>query len=66
LTLYPLPKLPSGDYELTIPHFIEEMANDDLVLDDVRSAVFEGRVRRTFTHDPRGRRFEVVGPTIDA
>lgn len=58
-------KLRSGDYEVTIPHFIEEMANDDLAFDDVESAVFEGRVRRRFTHDPRGTRYEVVGPTTD-
>ena len=58
-------KLRGGDYEFVIPHFFEEMANDDLTFEDVQAAILEGRVRRRFTRDPRGTRYEVVGPTTD-
>ena len=58
-------KIADGDYEFTIPHFFEEMADDDLVLADVERAIATGRVRRKFTRDPRGTRYEVVGTTMD-
>ncbi|HEX8686452.1 MAG TPA: hypothetical protein VF654_08115 [Pyrinomonadaceae bacterium] len=41
------------------------MANDDLVFADVEAAIAGGRVRRRFTRDPRGTRYEVVGPATD-
>ena len=52
-------------YEFTIPHFFEEMANDDLIFADVEMAIANGKIRRRFTHDPRGTRYEVVGPATD-
>jgi hypothetical protein len=58
-------KLRAGDYEFAIPHFFEEMANDDLIFADIESAIETGRVRRKFTHDPRGIRYEIVGRTTD-
>ena len=58
-------KLREQEYEFTIPHFFEEMANDDLIFADMESAVAGGRVRRRFTRDPRGTRYEVVGPATD-
>ena len=58
-------KVHDGDYEFTIPHFFEEMAEDELVFDDIERAVTKGRVRQKFTRDPRGTRYEVVGPAID-
>ena len=58
-------KVQSQEYELTFPHFFEEMANDELVFADIERAVSEGRVRRRFTRDPRGTRYEIVGPVID-
>ena len=54
-----------GDYELTIPHFFEEMADDNLSFDDIERAVAKGQVRKKFTRDPRGTRYEIVGPTKD-
>src|SRR6266566_3940003 len=54
-----------GDYEFAIPHFFEEMANDDLVFADIEKVIATGRVRRRFTRDPRGARYEVVGAAID-
>jgi hypothetical protein len=58
-------KVREREYEFAIPHFFEEMANDDLIFADVESAVAGGRIRRRFTRDPRGTRYEVVGPTTD-
>lgn len=58
-------KLRTEEFEFAIPHFFEEMGNDDLVFQDVQSAILGGRIRRRFTHDPRGTRYEVVGPTSD-
>jgi hypothetical protein len=34
--------VPAGEYEFAMPHFFEEMANDDLVFADIASAI--GRV----------------------
>ena len=53
------------EYEFTLPHFFEEMANDDLIFADIEAAIEGGRIRRRFTRDPRGTRYEVVGPTTD-
>ena len=58
-------KLKDGDYEFTIPHFFEEMAEDDLIFADIETAIANGRVRRKYKRDPRGTRYEVVGTTID-
>lgn len=58
-------KLAQGEYEMTLPHFIEEMAEDDLAFADIESAIANGKVRRRFTRDPRGTRYEVAGPATD-
>lgn len=55
----------NGEYEFAIPHFFEEMADDDLLLPDIEMAIAHGHIRRRFTRDPRGTRYEVVGPTTD-
>ena len=47
------------------PHFFEEMADDDLVFADIERAIATGRIRRRFTRDPRGARYEVVGTATD-
>ena len=54
-----------GDYEFAIPHFFEEMANDDLLFVDIENVVATGRIRRRFSRDPRGARYEIVGITSD-
>jgi len=41
------------------------MANDDLLFADIESVLATGRVRRRFTRDPRGIRYEIVGTTTD-
>ena len=54
-----------GDYEFAVPHFFEEMANDNLVFADIERVIATGRVQRRFTRDPRGARYEIVGTTTD-
>ena len=54
-----------GEYEFAIPHFFEEMANDDLVFADIETVIATGRIRRRFTRDPRGARYEIVGAATD-
>jgi hypothetical protein len=54
-----------GEYEFAIPHFFEEMANDDLLFADIEKVIAGGRIRRRFTRDPRGARYEIIGRTID-
>lgn len=58
-------KVRSQEYEFTFPHFFEEMANDDLMLADIERVISEGKIRRRFTRDPRGTRYEIVGSAID-
>ena len=58
-------KIRDEEYELTIPHFFEEMADDYLTFWDIETAIERGRVNREFTRDPRGTRYEVVGPATD-
>ena len=58
-------KVEKQEYEFTIPHFFEEMADDNLIFADIKMAISKGRIRRKFTRDPRGTRYEVVGPSID-
>ncbi|PTL35018.1 hypothetical protein CLG94_11925 [Candidatus Methylomirabilis limnetica] len=35
------------------------------VIRDIEMAIATGRVRRRFTRDPRGTRYEIVGAAID-
>jgi len=58
-------KITSHEYEVTIPHFFEEMAEDNLTFKDIEMVIANGRIRRKFTRDPRGTRYEVVGAATD-
>lgn len=58
-------KVRNRKYEFTVPHFFEEMADDDLQLVDIEAAILNGKIRRRFTRDPRGARYEVVGISTD-
>ncbi|MEW6543074.1 MAG: DUF4258 domain-containing protein [Nitrospirota bacterium] len=58
-------KVRGQEYEFAVPHFFEEMANDDLQFVDIENAILKGRIRRRFTRDPRGARHEIVGPATD-
>ena len=41
------------------------MAVDYLEFADIKRAIETGRIRRKFTRDPRGRRYEIVGRSTD-
>lgn len=58
-------KVRQQQYEFAIPHFFEEMANDDLVFADIEMIIATGRIRRRFTRDLRGSRYEVIGTATD-
>lgn len=58
-------KITRREYEFTVPHFFEEMANDHLTFVDIEMAITNGRIKRKLTRDPRGTRYEVVGPATD-
>lgn len=58
-------KIRKQEYEFTIPHFFEEMTNDNLSFADIEMAIYKGRINRKFTRDPRGTRYEVIGSTVD-
>ncbi|MEW6378518.1 MAG: DUF4258 domain-containing protein [bacterium] len=58
-------KVANQEYEFAIPHFFEEMADDDISFADIEMAIANGRIRRKFTRDPRGTRYEVVGSTAE-
>ncbi len=58
-------KIIDKEYEFTIPHFFEEMAADDLEFADIKRTIETGRIRRKFTRDPRGTRYEIVGRSTD-
>ena len=58
-------KVRDSEYEFTVPHFFEEMADDNLTLADIELAISSGRIRRRFTRDPRGTRYEIVGQATD-
>lgn len=47
------------------PHFFEEMANDDLIFADIERVIATGRIRRRFTRDSAGARYEIAGTTTD-
>ena len=46
-------------------HANEEMSNDQIEANDIESIVLTGKIRRKFTHDPRGARYEIIGETTD-
>ncbi|MBI5038575.1 MAG: DUF4258 domain-containing protein [Nitrospirae bacterium] len=58
-------KLRNQEYEFALPHFFEELTNDNLIFADIEMAIANGQISRKFTRDPRGTRYEVVGPSTD-
>ena len=58
-------KLRNQEYEFALPHFFEELANDNLIFADIEMSIANGQINRKFTRDPRGTRYEVVGPAAD-
>lgn len=46
-------------------HANDEMDDDLLVAADIEQIILTGEIVRTFAHDPRGARYEVLGDTTD-
>ncbi len=46
-------------------HANEEMSDDELTAADVEQALLSGMIRRRFSRDPRGTRYEIVGLSLD-
>lgn len=53
-----------GRYDLT-QHAVEELADDDLDILDLESAVAAAILLRVQTDDARGARYTVAGPSVD-
>lgn len=58
-------KVRDQEYEFTLPHFFEEMANDNLIFADIEASITDGFVNQVFSDDPRGNRYELVGQSTD-
>ena len=50
---------------LTTDHADAGMETDDLTILDVECAIVHGKIRKKETDDPRGPRWEIVGPAED-
>jgi hypothetical protein len=46
-------------------HANEEMSDDNLTTSDIEQVLLRGRIRKRFTRDPRGARYEVIGEALD-
>jgi hypothetical protein len=57
-------KIRESDYFLS-SHAEEEMIADGFDQPDVENAVLEGFVEGKLTHDPRGTRYRIEGPSND-
>ena len=53
-----------GDYDLT-HHAVEEMAEDNLNILDVETAIFNGQIARVQRDDPRGLIYTINGVGIN-
>lgn len=54
----------NGEYDLT-RHAVDEMAEDDLGILDIESAILSGEIAKTEIDDPRGPRYTLVGVAED-
>ena len=57
-------KIRGRDYYLS-SHAEEEMAEDNFERQDVENALLHGFVDKKLTHDPRGTRYRIEGPSLD-
>ena len=58
-------KVRDQEYEFVIPHFFDEMANDNLIFADIENAIATGEINQALTDDPRGIRYEIIGQSTD-
>lgn len=54
----------TGNYDMTY-HAVEEMAEDNLGIFDVESAVLSGKIIKREKHDPRGIKYVIKGVGSD-
>lgn len=47
-------------------HANEEMSDDELTALDVEQTILTGKIKKRFTRDPRGIRYEIVGHASDS
>jgi hypothetical protein len=52
------------DYFLS-SHAEEEMLDDELEREDIENAILKGRIEKQLTHDIRGTRYRIEGPSLD-
>jgi hypothetical protein len=52
------------DYYIS-SHAEDEMLDDDLERKDIENAILKGRIEKKMTHDLRGTRYRVQGPSLD-
>jgi hypothetical protein len=52
------------DYYMST-HAEEEMLDDDLERKDVDNAILKGHIEKKMTHDSRGTRYRIEGPSMD-
>ncbi len=41
-------KIRNQEYEFTVPHFFEEMVNDNLLFADIEKVIASGNIKRMF------------------
>ncbi len=46
-------------------HAENEMLDDELTRADIENAILKGRIEKTLTHDVRGTRYRIDGPTLN-
>lgn len=54
----------SGNYDMT-HHAIEEMAEDNLGIPDVETAILNGQITKVERDDPRGTKYRIEGVGIN-
>ena len=57
-------RIRSQKYDMTF-HAIEEMAEDDLDIEDVEHSILNGSIARMDRGDPRGTKYVVEGVAVD-
>lgn len=57
-------KIREEAYKITA-HANEEMSKDNLIAIDIENAILTGQIKKKFTKDPRGVRYEVIGKSLD-
>lgn len=58
-------KIRIGKYDMTV-HAVEEMAEDGLDILDFEQSILYGRVSRIEKGDPRGSKYVIEGPALEA